>query len=46
VQAKATTVPQYLAALPAERRTALEAIRAVILRNLDPGYQEGMQFSR
>lgn len=41
---KAATVAEYLASLPADRRTAIEAVRAVILRNLDPQYEEGMQY--
>ncbi|MGI9086531.1 MAG: hypothetical protein ACR2HH_02130 [Chthoniobacterales bacterium] len=34
---------QYLAALPADRRTALSAVRKVINENLPDG-DEGMQF--
>jgi hypothetical protein len=41
---RATRVDDYLAALPAERREALEAVRRVILANLDAGYEEGMQY--
>ncbi len=44
MQSKATTVKQYLAELPAERRTAIEAVRKVILKNLDSDYEEGMQY--
>lgn len=44
MQSKATTVKEYLAALPPERRDALEAVRAVIRRNLDSDYEEGMQY--
>lgn len=41
----ATTVQQYLAELPADRRAALAAVRAVILKNLDKqGLEEGMQY--
>lgn len=40
----AKTVAQYLAGLPADRRAALEAVRAVILRNLDPDFEEGIQY--
>ena len=36
----ASTVAQYLAALPADRR----AVRKVINDNLPEGYEEGMQF--
>ena len=44
VQSKATTVTLYLASLPADRRAALEAVRAVIKKNLGAGYEEGMQY--
>jgi uncharacterized protein YdhG (YjbR/CyaY superfamily) len=40
----ASTVAQYLAALPADRRAALSAVREVINENLPDGYEEGMQF--
>src|SRR6185436_16109018 len=40
----ASTVAQYLTALPAERRAALSAVREVINENLPDGYEEGMQF--
>lgn len=44
MQSKATTVQQYLAELPADRRSVLEGVRAVIRENLDPGFEEGMQY--
>jgi len=44
MQSKAKTVEAYLAALPEDRRQALEAVRAVILANLDRDYEEGMQY--
>ena len=44
MQSKATTVEQYLAELPDDRREALQAIREVILKNLPKGYEEGMQY--
>jgi hypothetical protein len=44
MQSKATTVEEYLASLPEHRRDALQAVREVILKNLSPGYQEGMQY--
>lgn len=44
MQSKATTVAQYLAELPEDRRAALQAVRKVILRNLDSGFEEGMQY--
>ena len=44
MQSQAATVAQYLAELPADRREAIEAVRAVILRNLDQDYEEAMQY--
>jgi Domain of unknown function (DU1801) len=44
MQSKATTVEQYLAELPTERRAAIEAVRKVILANLDSDFEEGMQY--
>ncbi len=44
MRSKAKTVGQYLADLPDARREALEAVRAVILKNLPKGYEEGMQY--
>src|SRR4051812_37152315 len=44
MQSKATTVGQYLAELPPERRTAIETVRKVMLENLDPVFEEGMQY--
>ncbi|MBS0206120.1 MAG: DUF1801 domain-containing protein [Planctomycetes bacterium] len=44
MQSQAMTVDAYLAELPEDRRTALEAVRAVILANLDKDYEEGMQY--
>src|SRR5262245_12097077 len=41
---KAKTVKEYLAELPPDRRAALQAVREVILKNLDGGYEEGMQY--
>jgi Domain of unknown function (DU1801) len=41
---KATTVEQYLAELPDDRRQSIEAVRRVILENLDDDYEEGMQY--
>ena len=38
------TVAKYLAALPKDRRDALQAVRKVIRDNLDSGYKEGMQY--
>jgi hypothetical protein len=44
MQSKAATVAEYLAALPADRRAAICAVREVILANLDPQYAEAMQY--
>lgn len=44
MQSKATTVVEYLAELSPERREVLEAVRALILKNLPKGYAEGMQY--
>ena len=44
MQSKATTVTQYLAELPEDRRAAVEEVRAVILANLPEGYQESMNW--
>ena len=43
-QSKATTVDEYLAGLPPDRRESLSAVRKVILENLPNGYEESMQF--
>lgn len=44
MQSKAKTVYEYLAELPEDRRQEIEAIRAIILKNLPKGYEEGMQY--
>jgi len=44
MQSKAKTVPAYLASLPSDRRTAIEAVRKVILKNLPKGYEEEMNW--
>ena len=44
MQSEAITVQQYLAELPADRRPLIESVRAVILKNLDPTFEEGMQY--
>ena len=41
---KATTVTEYLSALPDDRRKALQAIRKTIKANLDPRIKEGIQY--
>lgn len=40
----AANVQEYLANLPQDRREALEAVRKVILANLDKDYEEGIQY--
>jgi Domain of unknown function (DU1801) len=40
-----TTVEQYLASLPTDRRTALAQVRDTINRHLPPGYQETYQYN-
>ena len=40
----ATTVDEYIAELPADRRAVIEQVRQVILDNLPPGYQETMNW--
>ena len=42
MRSDATTVDAYLAALPEDRRKAIAAVRAVIVDNLPPGYEEAM----
>lgn len=44
MRSAARTVRNYLAELTPERRAAIEAVRAVILKNLDRDYEEGMQY--
>lgn len=44
MKSNVTTIDDYMAELPADRREAIEAIRAVILKNLPKGYVEGMQY--
>jgi len=44
MQSDATTVAEYLAELPDDRRAALEAVRQTILANLPAGYEEAMNW--
>jgi uncharacterized protein YdhG (YjbR/CyaY superfamily) len=44
MQSDATTVAQYLAELPADRRAAIEAVRQTILANLPDGYEEAINW--
>ena len=41
---KATTIPEYLAAIPEERAVIIEKLRNVITKNLPKGFEEGMQY--
>jgi uncharacterized protein YdhG (YjbR/CyaY superfamily) len=40
----ASTVAEYLAALPADRRAAISVVRETINENLPAGYEEGIQY--
>lgn len=42
MKSTATSVDEYLASLPDERREELTQLRALILKNLPKGYQESM----
>ena len=44
VSSTATTVTQYLASLPADRRAAISRVRDTINANLPAGYEEGMVY--
>jgi hypothetical protein len=44
MQSKATTVKDYLAELPADRREAIQSVRQAMLKNLDKTFEEGMQY--
>lgn len=44
MQSNAKTVEEYLASLPEDRREALTIVRQTILKNLDKGFQETMQY--
>ena len=44
MQSKATSVEQYLAELPEDRRAAIQQVREVIRKNLDKDYEEGMLY--
>jgi hypothetical protein len=41
---KPATAEEYLASLPNDRREAMEAVRQVMLKNLDSGYEEGIAY--
>ena len=42
MKSKATTVKDYLASLPDDRRKGIEVLRKVIRKNLDKNYEESM----
>ena len=44
MKSDATTVDEYLAGLPEDRREAIEAVRGVVLENLPEGYEECISF--
>ena len=44
MRSEATTVREYLAGLPADRRMAIAAVRKVIRANLPDGYEEAMNW--
>lgn len=44
MQSPASSVAEYLASLPTDRREAVETVRQVINRHLRPGFKEGMQY--
>lgn len=44
MQSKATTVEDYLAELPADRRQVIQTVRQTILKNLPKGYEEVMNW--
>ena len=44
MKSNAKTVTDYLASLPEDRRAGIEAVRKVILKNLDKDYEEGMMW--
>jgi hypothetical protein len=44
VMSKATTVSDYLAELPADRRKTIAAVRATVRKNLPKGYKESIGY--
>lgn len=44
MRSDASTVSEYLAQLPEERRAAIAAVRNVVLAHLPPGYEEAMNW--
>ncbi len=41
---KSSTVQEYLNELTEDRRTAIQTVRDEILKNLNPGFEEGIQY--
>lgn len=44
MQSNATTVDQYIEELTSDRQEAISAVRKVILKNIDPSFQETIQY--
>lgn len=44
MQSKASTVDKYIAELSPDRQEAISSVRKVILKNIDPQFQETMQY--
>lgn len=44
MQSKAKTVKEYIEELPEDKKTAIKAVRKVILENLPKGYEETMGY--
>ena len=44
MQSKATTIKEYLAEMPSDRRESIEKVRQIILQNLPEGYVEAMNW--
>lgn len=44
MQSQSKTVKEHLRELPEDRRSAISAVRQIILENLQPGFEEGMQY--
>jgi uncharacterized protein YdhG (YjbR/CyaY superfamily) len=44
MQYDASTPEEYLEMIPEERKPAMEKLRSVILKNLDKGFEEGMNY--
>lgn len=44
VTSSATTVEEYLAGLPEDRRQAIQTVRDLVLANLPAGFEEGIEY--